>query len=149
MVSFVTPTRTEPLGFTPASMMSWSHTNMTQPMTFAISKRLWRALFCNSGHEDSSCNPEQHKQFCTPGGGLLCLSPVRSLLPVSFAVTSGAKDDVRLGFGGSFVPFCFCLLLSPVVVIRTAPANPGSFLIAACRLPPWQDLPDLDSFTFL
>ena len=34
VVSFVTPTGTEPLGFTPASMMSWSHTNMTQPMPF-------------------------------------------------------------------------------------------------------------------
>ena len=43
---------------------------------FTISQRLWRSLFCNFGHEASSCDPEQHKQFCTAGGGLLCLSPV-------------------------------------------------------------------------
>ena len=101
---------------------------------FTISQQLWRSLFCNSGHEASSCDPEQHKQFYTPGGGLLCLSPVPSLLPVSFVVTSVTKDDVRLGFGESFVPFggFFLFALVSVVVISTAPANPGSFLIAAC-----------------
>ena len=67
-------------------------------------------------------------------GGLLCLSPVPSL-PVSFAVKSVTKDEVRLGFEGSFVPFggFFLFALFSVVVIATAPANPGSFLIAACR----------------
>ena len=92
-------------------------------------------LFCNSGHEASSCDPEQHKQFCPLGGGLLCLSPVPSLLSVSFAVTSVTKDEVRLGFGGSFVPFGGFFLFALVsVTFATAPANPGSFLIAACRL---------------
>ena len=55
---------------------------------------------------------------------------------MSFAVTLVTKDEVRLGFGGSFVPFSgfFLFALVYVVVIATVPANPGSFLIAACRL---------------
>ena len=82
----------------------------------------------------SLCDPERHKQFCTLAGGLLCLSPVPSL-PVSFAVKSVTKDEVRFGFEGSFVPFggFFLFALVSVVVIATAPANPGSLLIAACR----------------
>ena len=81
----------------------------------------------------SSCDPEQHKQFSTRGGGLLCLSPVPGLLPVSFTVTLVTKDEVRLGFGGSFVPFggLFLFAIVSVVVIATAPANPGSFLICS------------------
>ena len=55
---------------------------------------------------------------------------------MSFAVTLVTKDEVRLGFGGSFVPFggFFLFAIVSVVVIATAPENPGSFLIAACRL---------------
>ena len=34
VVSCITPTWAEPLGFTPASLMSLSHTYMTQPMAF-------------------------------------------------------------------------------------------------------------------
>ena len=54
---------------------------------------------------------------------------------MSFVLTSVTKDYVCLGFGGSFVPFggFFLFALVSVVVIATAPAYPGSFLIAACR----------------
>ena len=34
VVSFITSTWTELLGFTPVSMMSWSYTYVTQPMVF-------------------------------------------------------------------------------------------------------------------
>ena len=103
---------------------------------FTISQRVCRSMFCNSWRESSSCDLEQHKQFCLPGGGLLCPSPVLGLLPVSFAATSVIKDEVRLGFGGSFAPFggLFLFALVSVVGIASTPANLGSFLIAARRL---------------
>lgn len=90
----------------------------------------------NSGLEASSCDSEQDKQFCVPHGSFLCPSPVPDLLPVSFASKSVTKDEVRLGFGGSFVP-CGGFFLFPLVSLvgmPTTPANPGSFLIAACCL---------------
>ena len=86
LVSFITPTWAEPFRFTPTSMMSISHTNMTWPMTFHnIPAGLPIFVFCfvlfcfvcvfvfvlffclffffNSGHEASAFDPERHKQF--------------------------------------------------------------------------------------
>ena len=54
VVSFLTPTSTEPLGFTPASVMSLSLTNMTSPF--------------NSGHEASLWDPEQRLSSGTSSG---------------------------------------------------------------------------------
>ena len=72
-------------------------------------------FFLNSGNETSSCDPEKHKQFCLPRGGLPCPSPDPGLPPVSFASKSVTKGEVHLGFGGSLLP-CdgfFSVLLSP------------------------------------
>ena len=68
---------------------------------FTISQQICRSLLFNSGHEASSCDPEQHKQFCVLPGGLLCPSPVPGLLTVSFASKSVTRNEVRRGFGGS------------------------------------------------
>ena len=82
---------------------------------FTISQRVCRSLFWNSRHDASLCEPEQHKQFCTPSKGLLCLSLVPGLLPESFAEKSVAKDEVCLGSGGTLFLFwwfflvCSCL----------------------------------------
>ena len=137
VVSFITSIWTELLGFTPVSMMSWSYTNVTQPMAFHnISTGVCRSLFWNSRHDASLCEPEQHKQLCTPSKVLLCPSPVPGPLPESFAKKSVAKDEVCLRSGGTLVLlggfFLFALVSMGGMVIT--PANPGSFLIAACRL---------------
>ena len=116
VVSFITSTWTELLGFTPVSMMSWSYTNVTQPMAFHnISTEVCRSLFWNSRHDASLCEPEQHKQLCTPSKGLQCRSTVPGLLPESFAEKSVAKDEICLASGGTLVLLggFSCLLLSP------------------------------------
>ena len=98
--------------------------------------QIFGSFFLNLGHEASSCDPEQHKQLCLPRGSLLCPSPVPGILSVSFASKSITKDEVRLGFGGLFLP-CGGFFLFPLVSVvgmATTPANAGSLLIAACCL---------------
>ena len=138
MVSFITPSWAEHLGFTPAVydvVVSYKH-DIAYKVSQYPSGFAYLCFFLNSRNEASSCDPEKHKQFCLPRGGLPCPSPDPGLPPVSFASKSVTKDEVHLGFGGSLLPcdgFLQCSLVS-VVGIATTPANPGSLLIAACHM---------------
>ena len=116
VVSFITSTWTELLGFTPVSMMSWSYTYVTQPMVFHnIPAGLQIFVLELEAWCQFMWTWEKHKQLCTPSKGLHCRSPVPGLLPESFAEKSVAKDEICLASGGTWVLFggFSCLLLSP------------------------------------
>ena len=115
VVSFITSTWTELLGFTPVSMMSWSYTYVTQPMVFhnipaglqifVLELEAWCQFMWTWATQTALYS----------GKGLQCRSPVPGLLPESFAEKSVAKDEICLASVGTLVLLggFSCLLLSP------------------------------------
>ena len=95
---------------------------------------IWQNKYCIVLY--CSCNPEQHKQFCKAAEEFLCPLPVPDPLPEPFEAMSVVKEEDCLVFGraGVLLNGFFLFPFVSAVGMATTPANPGSFLIAACRL---------------